>query len=193
MAARSRRICLRAWSTRWIIAAMLARRAWIAAAVCGIPSWAVLRAAQVQGQGLVEQAEAGQGLLQPVDRAGGWLEYLVQVVGGGVVGGALGDGPPLLLLAPPVEQVGAGHHELVAVLAVQVPRAGRAVDDGLEGAEPAVGGGAAPRQVECERERLLAGERGKAAAGQQLPGNGRAGAGDPDGVEDVFQDGVGDL
>src|ERR1035441_5092459 len=50
----------------------------------------VLRPAQVQGQGLAEQAEAGQGLLQAVDRAGGWLEDLVQVVGGGVVRGTLG-------------------------------------------------------------------------------------------------------
>jgi hypothetical protein len=58
----------------------------------------VLRAAQVQDEGLVEEAEASQGLLQAVDRAGGGLEDLVEVVvGGGVVGSALSDGPPLLI------------------------------------------------------------------------------------------------
>lgn len=78
----------------------------------------VLRAAQVQGEGLVEEPELGQGLLQSVDRAGGGLEHLVQVAGGSVVRSPLGGGPPLFLLAPPVEQVGNGHYELVAVLAV---------------------------------------------------------------------------
>lgn len=44
----------------------------------------------------------------------------------------------LLALAPPVEQVGAGQDELVAVVAVEVEGAGAAVDDGLEGAEAAL-------------------------------------------------------
>jgi hypothetical protein len=65
----------------------------------------VLGLAQVQGEGLVEQAEAGEGLLQAVDGAGGRLEVGVQVVGGRVVGCAFGEQPPLLALAPPVEQV----------------------------------------------------------------------------------------
>ncbi|MER5756819.1 hypothetical protein [Streptomyces sp. NPDC002088] len=51
----------------------------------------VLRLAQVQGEGVVEEAEAGQGLLQAVDGAGGGLEVAVEVVGGGVVGGAFGQ------------------------------------------------------------------------------------------------------
>src|SRR5205814_601722 len=41
----------------------------------------VLRAAQVQGECLVEQAEAGEGLLEPVDGLGGRFEDLVEVVG----------------------------------------------------------------------------------------------------------------
>ena len=61
----------------------------------------VLRAAEIKGQGLIEQPQAGEGFLQPVDRAGGRLEDLVEVVGGGVVGGAFGDGAPLFLLAAP--------------------------------------------------------------------------------------------
>jgi hypothetical protein len=64
----------------------------------------------------------------------------VEVVGGGVVGGAFGQQPPLFAFAAPVEQVGAGQDELVAVVAVEVPGAGAAVDDGLEGAEPASAG-----------------------------------------------------
>jgi hypothetical protein len=77
----------------------------------------VLGLAQVQGERVVEEAEPGQGLLQAVDGAGGGLEVAVQVGGGGVVGGSFGQQPPLLALAPPVEQVGAGQDELVAVVA----------------------------------------------------------------------------
>jgi hypothetical protein len=54
----------------------------------------------------------------------------------------------LLLLAPPVEEVGAGQDELVAVGApFQVPRAGTAVDDGLPGAEPSLLPGAEDSDV----------------------------------------------
>jgi hypothetical protein len=77
----------------------------------------VLGLAQVQGECLVEEAEAGQGLLQAVDGAGGRLEVAVEVAGGGVVGRPLGEQPPLLALAAPVEQVGAGQDELVAAVA----------------------------------------------------------------------------
>ena len=60
----------------------------------------VLGFAQVQRQSVVEEAEAGQGLLQAVDGAGGGLEVAVQVVGGGVVGGALGQESPFSELVP---------------------------------------------------------------------------------------------
>ncbi|GGQ23836.1 hypothetical protein GCM10010279_34540 [Streptomyces mutabilis] len=40
----------------------------------------VLGFAQVQGEGVVQEAEAGQGLLQSVDGAGGNLEVAVEVV-----------------------------------------------------------------------------------------------------------------
>ena len=130
----------------------------------------VLGFAQVQREGVVEQAEPGQGLLQAVDGAGGGLEVAVQVVGGGVVGGAFGELAPLLAFAPPVQQVGAGEDELVAVVAVQVPGAGAAVDDGLEGAEPALGRGAAPGQVDRQGLRLLAGQRRCARPVSSSPG-----------------------
>ena len=77
----------------------------------------ILGLAQVQGEGVVQEAESGQGLLQAVDGAGGGLEVVVQVAGGGVVGGAFGQQPPLFALAPPVEQVGPGQDEFVAVVA----------------------------------------------------------------------------
>ncbi|WBO69790.1 hypothetical protein [Streptomyces camelliae] len=111
---------------------------------------AVLGFAQVQCEGVVEDAEAGQGLLQAVDGAGGGLEVAVEVVGGGIVRGAFGQQPPLLSLAPPVEEIGAGEDELVAVVAVEVPGAGAAVDDGLEDAEAALGGGAAAGEGDRE-------------------------------------------
>src|SRR6266536_4974571 len=111
------------------------------------PVVVVLGPPQVQRERLVEQAEPGEGLFQPIDRLGGGREDLVKVVGGGVVGGAFGDGGPLLAFAQPVQEVRAGQHELVAGMAVQVPRAGTAVHDGLVGAEPALGRGAGPAQV----------------------------------------------
>jgi hypothetical protein len=116
----------------------------------------------------------------------------VQPGGGGVFGGAFGDGVPLLAFAPPVEQVGAGEHELAAVVAVQVPRAGAAVHDGLEGAEPALGGSAAPGQVDRERLGLLAGQRG-GGAGQLCAGAGGAGPAYPDMLQDVFEVEMGQL
>ena len=89
-----------------------------------------------------------------------------------------------MALAPTEEQVGAGQHELVAVAAVQVPRTGTAIDDRLEGAEPALGRGAAAGQVDREGLGLLAGERG-ARPGEDLAGAGGAGPGDPDLLQDV--------
>jgi hypothetical protein len=72
----------------------------------------VLRFAQVQGEGLVEQPKAGESPFQAVDGAGGGFEVAVEVVGGGVVRGAFGQQPPLLALASPVEQVGSGEQNL---------------------------------------------------------------------------------
>src|SRR5262249_14021399 len=99
------------------------------------------------GRGPGRAGRARPGVLQAVDGRGGGGKDLVQV-GGGVVGGAFGQRVPLFAFAAPVEQVGAGEHELVAVVAVQVPRAGAAVDDGLEGAEAALGRGGAAGQVD---------------------------------------------
>ena len=77
-------------------------------------------------------------------------------------------------------------------MAVQVPRTGTSVDDGLEGAEPALGRGAAPGQVDRQGDGLFPAERG-GFAGQQLPGIGRAGTGDPDLLQDVLEVGVGQM
>ena len=77
-------------------------------------------------------------------------------------------------------------------MAVQVPGAGAAVDDGLEGAEPALGRGAAAGQVDGEGLGLLAGERGS-IPGEELAGAGGAGPGDPDVLEDVLQVRVGQV
>ena len=76
--------------------------------------------------------------------AGGGLEILVQVVGGGVIRSALGQLSPLLAFTPPIQQIRPGQHELVAVVAVQIPRACPTVDDRLEGAATALGRRAAP-------------------------------------------------
>lgn len=146
----------------------------------------VLRFAQVQGEGVVEKTEARQGLLQAADGPGCGLEVAVEVVGSGVVGGTFGQQSPLLALAPPVEQVGAGQDELVAVVAVKVPGAGAAVDDGLEGAETALGGGAAAGQVDRQSLGLRASERG-GVAGEEVAGMSGAGSGDPHVLEDVVQ------
>jgi len=75
-------------------------------------------------------------------------------------------------------------------VAVQVPGAGAAVDNGLEGAEPALGRGAAARQVDGQGLGLLAGER-DGVAGQQFAGLGGARASDPDVLEHVLQIGAG--
>lgn len=114
------------------------------------PSEVVLGSSQVEGEGLVEHADGLHCPFQAVDRAGGRFEDLVQVVGCGTVGGAFGEQPPLLAFAVPVDEVSAGHDELVAAVAVQIPGAGVAVDHGLEGAEAAVGGSAPTGEVDRE-------------------------------------------
>jgi hypothetical protein len=81
------------------------------------PVEVVLRLAQVQSESIIEQSEAGQRLLQSVDRASGGLEVVVQVGGGGIVRGSLGQQPPLLAFPPSVQQVSTRHDELVAVVA----------------------------------------------------------------------------
>jgi hypothetical protein len=70
-------------------------------------------------------------------------------------------------------------------VAVQVPGAGVSVDDGLEGAEAAFGGGGGAGEVDEEGLGLFAGHG--LAAGEDDAGFGRAGTGDPDGVEGVFE------
>jgi hypothetical protein len=103
----------------------------------------------------------------------------VQVGGRGVVGSAFSQQPPLFALAPPVQQVSPGQDEFVTVVALQVPGTGAAVDDGLEGAEPALGRSTAAGQVDREGLGLLAAERGS-IPGEELTGAGGAGPGDPD-------------
>src|SRR5258708_37487905 len=98
----------------------------------------VLGPAQVEGERLVEEADGGQGLFQPGGRAGGGVEDLVEVVGDGAVGGAFGGRAPVLSCAVPGEEVGSGHDELVAVVAVEVPAACPAVGNGVKTAEPPV-------------------------------------------------------
>ncbi|MEV7288735.1 hypothetical protein AB0O01_30040 [Streptomyces sp. NPDC093252] len=129
----------------------------------------VLELAEVQGEGVVEEPEAGQRLLQAVDGAGGGFEVAVEVLGSGVVEGSFGQQSPLFAFAPSVEQVGAGQDVLVAVVAVEVPGAGAAVDDRLEGAEAALGEGAAARKVDGQGLSLFAGERG-GVTGEGSPG-----------------------
>ena len=64
---------------------------------------------------------------------------------------------PLLSLAVPVDEVGAGQHELVAVVAVHVPGAGVTVDDGLVGAE---------REEESRRPPMRGIRRARGGAGR---------------------------
>ena len=87
----------------------------------------------VQREGLAEQAESGQRLLQAVDGAGDGLEISVQVIGRGIVWAAFGQLSPLLAFTLPVKEIRAGEDKLVAVVAFQAPEAAPTVDDGLGG------------------------------------------------------------
>lgn len=89
----------------------------------------------------------------------------------------------------PVDEVGPGQDELVAVVAVHVPGAGVAVDDRLEGAEAAFGRGGFAGEVDGEGFGLL--PRHGFAAGQEETWLGCSRAGDPDRVQRVVQTGVG--
>jgi len=113
----------------------------------------------------------------------------VQVVGGGVVGCALGQLSPLFAFTSPIQQIGAGEHELVAVVAIQIPWVGPAVDDGLEGAKTTFGRCAAPRQVDREHLGLFASHRGR-VTGEQFTGVGGAVFGDPDLLQYVLEIGI---
>jgi hypothetical protein len=79
--------------------------------------------------------------------------------------------------------------ELVAVVAIQIPWAGPAVDDGLEGAKTTFGRCAAPRQVDREHLGLFAGHRGR-VTGEQFTGVGGAVFGDPDLLQYVLEIGI---
>src|SRR5271156_1580073 len=131
----------------------------------------------------------GQCSFEAVDGAGGGLEIAVQVVGGGVVGCALGQLSPLCAFTSPIQQIGAGEHELVAVVAIQIPWVGPAVDDGLEGAKTTFGRCAAPRQVDREHLGLFASHRGR-VTGEQFTGVGGAVFGDPDLLQYVLEIGI---
>jgi hypothetical protein len=74
-------------------------------------------------------------------------------------------------------------------VAVEVPGACAAADDGLEGAESAFGRGAVAAEVDGDGFGFLAGHG--LAAGEEGAGAGGSGACDPDGVESVFQPRVG--
>ena len=65
----------------------------------------VLGFAQVQGQRLIQEPEAGECSFQAVDGPGGGFEIAVQVLGGGVVGRALGQLSPLFAFTPPIQQI----------------------------------------------------------------------------------------
>ena len=71
-------------------------------------------------------------------------------------------------------------------MAVQVPWAGPAIDNGLEGAEAAFGRSAAPGQVDRECLGLLAGHRGS-VSGEELAGVGGAWPGDPHLLQYLFE------
>ncbi|MFF3127064.1 hypothetical protein ACFVRD_33245 [Streptomyces sp. NPDC057908] len=73
--------------------------------------------------------------------------------------------------------------------AVEVEGAGITVDDGLEGAEPAVGRGGHAAEVDGEGFGFLLAHR--FAARQQCAGLGGAGAGDPDDLQGLFEPWVG--
>jgi hypothetical protein len=62
----------------------------------------------------------------------------------------------LFAFAAPVEQVGAGETNLSQLWQSRFPGAGAAVDNGMEGAEPALGRDAAPGQVDRKSLGLLA-------------------------------------
>jgi hypothetical protein len=47
-------------------------------------------------------------------------------------GATLGELAPLLAFPPPIQQIRAGEHEPIAVVAVEIPRAGATVDDEQE-------------------------------------------------------------
>jgi hypothetical protein len=68
----------------------------------------VLRPSQVQGEGVIEQPEPGEGFLQAVDGPSSGVEDLVQIVGGGVVGSAFSDRSPLLPFPAPVKKIRTG-------------------------------------------------------------------------------------
>jgi hypothetical protein len=155
------------------------------------PAEVILQVAQVQGERILQQAEAGQGFLEAADCGGDGLEDLVEVVGGGAVGSAFDDRRLLLSVVPPVEQIGS-EHPTVAVVAVEVPRAGIAFDDRLEGAESAFGGGALAAEVNDQGFCLLPVHPGHPVR-QQFAGARSARPGDPNVPEDVLDLGPGDL
>lgn len=86
--------CSRACLCRVVAVLLVGRGGQIGSAEGAAPDAVevVLGLAHVQGECATEEPGLGEGFLQAGDRAGGWLEVRLQVVGGRVVGCASGAG-----------------------------------------------------------------------------------------------------
>src|SRR6266516_583931 len=95
----------------------------------------LVRTTEIEFFGLVEQAECQQRLFQAGQGLGALLEGSIDVLARGLVRSALGHRGPAFLLPLPVAVVRAGHHEMLARVALAIEGAVVSTDDGSERAQ----------------------------------------------------------
>ena len=99
----------------------------------------LVRTAEIQFLGLLEQPDSQQRLFEAGQGLGTFLERSVDVAARGLVRSAFGHRGPAFFLPLPIAVICAGHHEVLARVALAIEGAIVTTDDGFECAQAVLG------------------------------------------------------
>src|SRR6266545_4650323 len=128
----------------------------------------LVRTPEIEFLGLLQQPECQQRLFEAGQGLGAFLEGSVDVVARNLVRSAFGQGGPALLLPLPVAVIRAGHHEVLARVALAIERAVVSTDDGSERAQPVLRREGSEVDQQVLRSALLTPTAGEKSTAQHL-------------------------